>query len=95
MDLDQRSFLDNVRSASGDYFHRVWSGYFPALAFIVAFSTGLILQPCAKWLERRGIDDAVGEITVHGTTGLYGGVILVFSPRAIWPCRNLRETHRQ
>ena len=50
--------------------------YFPALAFIIAFSAGLILQPCANWLERRGIDDAVGAVTVHGTIGLYGVVML-------------------
>ena len=50
--------------------------YFPALAFIIAFSAGVILQPCANWLERRGIDDAVGAVTVHGTIGLYGVVIL-------------------
>ena len=50
--------------------------YYPALAFIVAFSAGLILRPCADWLERRGIDDAVGAVTVHGTIGLYGVVML-------------------
>jgi Amt family ammonium transporter len=50
--------------------------YFPALAFIIAFSAGIILAPCAAWLERRGIDDAVGAVTVHGTIGLYGVVML-------------------
>ncbi len=50
--------------------------YFPALAFIIAFSAGVILKPCANWLERRGIDDAVGAVTVHGTIGLYGVVML-------------------
>lgn len=50
--------------------------YYPALAFIIAFSAGLILKPCANWLERRGIDDAVGAVTVHGTIGLYGVVML-------------------
>ena len=50
--------------------------YFPGLAFIIAFSAGIILQPCANWLERRGIDDAVGAVTVHGTIGLYGVVML-------------------
>jgi Amt family ammonium transporter len=39
--------------------------YFPALAFIIAFSAGLILQPCANWLERRGIDDAAGAPCVR------------------------------
>jgi|TARA_B110000902_G_scaffold17336_1_gene20138 Amt family ammonium transporter len=50
--------------------------YFPALAFIIAFSAGLILAPAAAWLERRGIDDAVGAVTVHGTIGLYGVIML-------------------
>ncbi|MDG1168468.1 MAG: ammonium transporter, partial [Sulfitobacter sp.] len=50
--------------------------YFPALAFIIAFSAGIILKPCADWLEKRGIDDAVGAVTVHGTIGLYGVIML-------------------
>ena len=50
--------------------------YFPALAFIIAFSAGVLLAPAARWLERRGIDDAVGAVTVHGTIGLYGVVML-------------------
>ncbi|MDA9135564.1 ammonium transporter [Ascidiaceihabitans sp.] len=50
--------------------------YFPALAFIIAFSAGIIVAPAAAWLERRGIDDAVGAVTVHGTIGLYGVVML-------------------
>lgn len=50
--------------------------YYPALAFIIALSAGVILKPCADWLERRGIDDAVGAVTVHGTIGLYGVVML-------------------
>ena len=36
----------------------------------------MILKYCATWLERRGIDDAVGAVTVHGTIGLYGVVLL-------------------
>ena len=50
--------------------------YFPALAFIIALSAGVILKPCADWLENRGIDDAVGAVTVHGTIGLYGVIML-------------------
>ena len=50
--------------------------YYPALTFIIAFSAGLILKFCAGWLERRGIDDAVGAVTVHGTIGLYGVIML-------------------
>ncbi len=50
--------------------------YYPALAFIIAFSAGLLLKPLANILERMGIDDAVGAVTVHGTIGLYGLVML-------------------
>ena len=34
-----------------------------------------MLKPCAAWLERRGIDDAVGAVTVHGTVGLFGVIM--------------------
>lgn len=50
--------------------------YFPGLTFIIAVSAGIILMPCANWLEKRGIDDAVGAVTVHGTIGLYGLIML-------------------
>jgi Amt family ammonium transporter len=50
--------------------------YFPGLTFVIAFAAGVILQPCANWLEKRGIDDAVGAVTVHGTIGLFGVVML-------------------
>ena len=50
--------------------------YFPALAFIIAMSAGMILKPAATWLESRGIDDAVDAVTVHGTIGLYGVIML-------------------
>ena len=50
--------------------------YFPALAFIIAMSAGMILKPLATRLESRGIDDAVGAVTVHGTIGLHGVIML-------------------
>jgi Amt family ammonium transporter len=50
--------------------------YWPALAFIIAFGAGLILKPAATFLEKFGIDDAVGAVTVHGTIGLYGMILL-------------------
>ncbi len=58
--------------------------YFPGMTFIIAFGAGAILAPCANWLQNRGIDDAVGAVTVHGTIGLYGVVMLgVFASG--WP----------
>lgn len=50
--------------------------YYPALAFLIALSAGMILKPCANVLEKFGIDDAVGAVTVHGTIGLYGLILL-------------------
>ena len=50
--------------------------YWPPLTFAIGALGGLILKPCASWLERRGIDDAVGAVTVHGTIGLFGLIIL-------------------
>ena len=50
--------------------------YYPALAFIIAFSAGILLKPAASILEKMGIDDAVGAVTVHGTMGIYGMLLL-------------------
>ena len=50
--------------------------YWPPLAFAMGFAGGAILKPCATFLERRGIDDAVGAVTVHGTIGLFGLIML-------------------
>jgi len=50
--------------------------YWPGLAFLIAFGAGIILAPAAKMLEKWGIDDAVGAVTVHGTIGIYGVVAL-------------------
>ena len=49
--------------------------YWPALAFIMGAASGALLKPCATWLENRGIDDAVGAVTVHGTIGIFGLVM--------------------
>ncbi len=46
--------------------------WWPPLAFAIGFVGGGILKPAAAVLERWGIDDAVGAVTVHGTVGLWG-----------------------
>lgn len=46
--------------------------WWPPLAFALGFSGGAILKPAAGLLERFGIDDAVGAVTVHGTVGVWG-----------------------
>ena len=50
--------------------------YSPSLAFIIAVCTGLVAVQFAKFLEKRGIDDAVGAVSVHGFTG-FVAVVLV------------------
>ncbi len=50
--------------------------YWPGLAFVVAFGAGAGLKWAAGIVERMGIDDAVGAVTVHGTMGVYGVVML-------------------
>lgn len=50
--------------------------YWPPLAFAMGFAGGALLKPCAAFLERMGIDDAVGAVTVHGTIGLFGLIML-------------------
>ncbi len=50
--------------------------YYPALALVIAFGAGVLLKPAAKILENMGIDDAVGAVTVHGTIGIYGVLML-------------------
>lgn len=50
--------------------------YWPPLAFAMGFAGGWILKPCASLLEKWGIDDAVGAVTVHGTIGLFGVIML-------------------
>ena len=46
--------------------------YDPSLAMVMGFAGGALLKPCYDMLERFGIDDAVGAVTVHGTIGLFG-----------------------
>jgi len=46
--------------------------YWPPLAFGIAFFAGCVLKPCADMVEKIGIDDAVGAVTVHGTLGIIG-----------------------
>jgi len=46
--------------------------WYPGLAFVVAFVGGLLGPWLAGILEKRGIDDAVGAVSVHGFCGVWG-----------------------
>jgi ammonia channel protein AmtB len=50
--------------------------YFGSHIIIIATVAGMIIKPCAEWLEGLGIDDAVGAVTIHGTIGVFGVVVL-------------------
>lgn len=46
--------------------------YYPGLTFALAFLGGIIGPISAKVIERFGVDDAVGAVSVHGTCGILG-----------------------
>ena len=46
--------------------------YYPGLTFVLAFAGGLVGPWSAKMVEKFGIDDAVGAVSVHGTCGILG-----------------------
>ena len=50
--------------------------YFPSTVIVLSIIAGIIIKPCAEWLESLGIDDAVGAVTIHGTIGLFGMIML-------------------
>jgi Amt family ammonium transporter len=45
--------------------------YHPALGYLIGFAGGLISVRLGNWLERMGLDDAVGAIAVHGGCGMW------------------------
>ena len=63
--------------------------YHPAVAFVIAFAAGAFMPAVARFLERRGIDDAVGAVTVHGVVGFYSlvmaGIFAAGYPNVVGP----------
>lgn len=45
--------------------------YYPPVAFVVAFVGGCIVPIAGRMLEKMGIDDAVGAVSVHGVAGVW------------------------
>jgi ammonium transporter, Amt family len=45
--------------------------YHPALAFVIAVAGGVAIPKVGAWFERRGVDDPVGAISVHGICGAW------------------------
>jgi len=60
--------------------------YHPALAFVVAVVGGVLIPYLGKLLEKFGIDDVVGAVTVHGGAGFYG---LAVSGFLLWGYPNI------
>ena len=50
--------------------------YDPGLAFIIATCMGIAAVYFAKMLEKMGVDDAVGAVSVHGFTGVVAVVLV-------------------
>ncbi len=46
--------------------------WYPPMAFAIGFLGGSAMPYLAKFLEKCGIDDAVGAVTVHGFLGAWG-----------------------
>lgn len=60
--------------------------YHPALAFVIAVVGGALIPYIGKLIERFGIDDVVGAVTVHGGCAFYG---LTVSGFVLWGYPNL------
>jgi ammonia channel protein AmtB len=45
--------------------------YHPAVAFVIAIAGGFAIPRVGAWIERRGIDDPVGAVSVHGVCGAW------------------------
>lgn len=46
--------------------------WWPPTAFVIAFIGAAMMPKAARMLEKMGIDDAVGAVSVHGVVGLWG-----------------------
>lgn len=62
--------------------------YHPALAFVIAVVGGALIPFMGRLLERFGIDDVVGAVTVHGGCAFYGIVVSGF---VLWGYPNVAD----
>jgi ammonia channel protein AmtB len=46
--------------------------YYPGVTFVLAFAGGVIGPIAANFVEKMGIDDPVGAVSVHGVCGILG-----------------------
>lgn len=50
--------------------------WWPPLAFVIGFIGAAMMPYIASFIEKLGIDDAVGAFTVHGALGLWGVIVV-------------------
>lgn len=60
--------------------------YHPGLALVIAFGGGCIIPFIGRMIEKFGIDDVVGAVTVHGGCAMYG---LLASGFVLWGYPNV------
>lgn len=46
--------------------------WYPPMAFVIGFAGASVMPFISSFLERRGIDDAVGAFALHGCLGMWG-----------------------
>ncbi|WP_339109858.1 ammonium transporter [Thioclava sp. GXIMD4216] len=46
--------------------------WYPPMAFVIGFAGAVAMPFIASFVERRGIDDAVGAFALHGCLGMWG-----------------------
>lgn len=49
--------------------------YHPSLVIIIAFCASWIMPKVALFIEKKGVDDVVGAVSVHGVTGIISGIL--------------------
>ncbi|MDT8861356.1 hypothetical protein N0O92_14040 [Alkalihalobacillus sp. MEB130] len=63
--------------------------YYPGLGFLIAFIGGLIAPKIGEFMEKKGLDDPVGAIVVHGVIGVYSviavGIFASGFPNVVGP----------
>ena len=50
--------------------------YHPSLVIVIAFIGAFLMPKVAMFIEKSGIDDAVGAVGVHGFCGMFGALVV-------------------
>jgi ammonia channel protein AmtB len=50
--------------------------YHPSLVIVIAFIGAFLMPKVAMFIEKLGIDDAVGAVGVHGFCGMFGALVV-------------------